>query len=117
MNSINIFPCNLSRFFFHHESFDMLELEFACFVSWAVEGLVATFSNKFARLKTQETMKNEQFDFFDACRKGNVETITVMYNNDPQIINIADTRGFQVAALITAGRSIPITRNLDITLS
>lgn len=39
-------------------------------------------------------MNNEQFDFFDACRKGDVTTISKMYDEDPQIINIADVRGF-----------------------
>ena len=39
-------------------------------------------------------MNMEQFDLFDACRKGDVDTIWKLYNEDPQIINIVDMRGF-----------------------
>lgn len=39
-------------------------------------------------------MKREPSDFFDACRKGDMETISKMYDNDPQVIGISDVRGF-----------------------
>ena len=39
-------------------------------------------------------MSKEQSDFFDACRKGDVETISRIYNEDETVIDIADVRGF-----------------------
>lgn len=39
-------------------------------------------------------MDQAHFDFFDACRKGDMSTIEKMYDTDPHVIHIADIRGF-----------------------
>ena len=69
---------------------------------------LVSFSNRFADVLkdiNRKIMNREQSDFFDACRKGDVETIVRMYNDDPQAIDIADPRGFNPLVLAVYNQS------------